>query len=212
MCDVMRGMPLLTNLSLAMRTDPLAVIRGVSDAVMTIYGPEVTFAFPDAKVEAYRRLVAHETHFSSGREYTQSVRKNVLRELISEDLLFAKTAEPDIKAVSFNDHFLDRMGKKDRRHTEMFPKLWKLRPYDRTNGEITRLPCLIVPYQKMRKETEDWCDYKKLPEEIPQFPLIRWMLLGEDSVVQTEEYRVQSLRSTEPSRPRREGWQRSLNR
>ena len=72
--------------------------------------------------------VAHEPHFSSGREYTQSVRANVLRELKSKDLLFAKTAKQDMTAVSFNDHFRDRMGKKDRRHAEKFPQLWKLRP------------------------------------------------------------------------------------
>ena len=43
------GMPLLTDLSLAMRTDPLALIRGVTEFVTVIYGPAVTFAFPDVK-------------------------------------------------------------------------------------------------------------------------------------------------------------------
>ena len=38
------GMPLLTDLSLAMRTDPLALIRGVTEFVTVIYGPAVTFA------------------------------------------------------------------------------------------------------------------------------------------------------------------------
>ena len=45
-------MPLLTHLSLAMRTDPLALIRGATEFVAVIYGPAVTFAFPDVKVEA----------------------------------------------------------------------------------------------------------------------------------------------------------------
>ena len=39
-------------LSLAMRTDPLALIRGATEFVTVIYGPAVTFAFPDVKVEA----------------------------------------------------------------------------------------------------------------------------------------------------------------
>ena len=52
-------MPLLTDLSLAMRTDPLALIRGATESVTVIYGPAVTFAFPDVKVEAYRRSVLH---------------------------------------------------------------------------------------------------------------------------------------------------------
>ena len=53
------GMPQLTDLSLAMRTDPLALIRGATEFVTVIYGPAVTFAFPDVKVEAYRRSVLH---------------------------------------------------------------------------------------------------------------------------------------------------------
>ena len=48
------GMPLLTDLSLAMRTDPLALIRGATEFMTVIYGPAVTFEFPDVKVEAYR--------------------------------------------------------------------------------------------------------------------------------------------------------------
>ena len=52
------GMPLLTDLSLAIRTtDPLALIRGAREFVTVIYGPAVMFMFPDIKVEAYRRSV-----------------------------------------------------------------------------------------------------------------------------------------------------------
>ena len=53
------GVPLLTDRSLAMRTDPLALIRGATEFVRVTYGPAVTFAFPDVKVEAYRRSVLH---------------------------------------------------------------------------------------------------------------------------------------------------------
>ena len=53
------GIPLLTHLSLAMRTDPLALIRGATEFVTLIYGPAVTHAFSDVKVEAYRRSVLH---------------------------------------------------------------------------------------------------------------------------------------------------------
>ena len=42
----------------------------------------------------------------------------------------------------------------------------------------------------MREETKDWSDYEKLPEEIPEFPLIRRMLLGAVSVVQTPRLRA----------------------
>ena len=58
------------------------------------------------------------------------------------------------------------------------------------NGEITRIPRLTTAYHKVREETKGWGDYKKLPEEIPEFPLIRRMLLGAVSVVQTPRLRV----------------------
>ena len=66
--DMLEALPLLTDLSLAMRIDPLALIRGVTEFVTVIYGPAVTFAFPDVKVEAYRRSgAAPEPHIGSGR-------------------------------------------------------------------------------------------------------------------------------------------------
>ena len=109
---------------------------------------------------------------------------------MSEDLLFGKIAEPEITVVMFDDHFRDRMRKVERGRIEVIPKLWNLRPYDKTNGEITRSPRLTTVYHKVREETKDWGDYEKLPEEIPEFPLIRRMLLGAVSVVQTPRLRV----------------------
>ena len=61
------GIPLLTDLSLAMRTDPLALITGATEFVTLIYGPAVTFACPDSLQEV---VVAPEPHISSGRKCT----------------------------------------------------------------------------------------------------------------------------------------------
>ena len=72
-------------------------------------------------------------------------------------------------AVNFNDHFRDRMGEMDRGNIEVFPKLLNLRLYGRTNSEIARTPRIIVPCQNVSKVTEDWGDYKNLPEEILDF-------------------------------------------
>ena len=185
------GMPLLTDLSLAMRTDPLALIRGVTEFVTVIYGPAVTIAFPDVKVEAYRRSVLHLNLISAVDGSTLNwCEQHTLRELMSEDLLFAKISEPEMTVINFDDHFRDRMGEVERGHIEVFPKLWNLRPYDKTNGETTRVPRLTAAYHKVREETEDWGDYEKLPEAIPEFPLIRRMLLGAVSVVQTPRLRA----------------------
>ena len=43
----------------------------------------------------------------------------------------------------------------------------------------------MAAYHKVREETKGWGDYKNLPEEIPEFPLIRRILLGAASVRQT---------------------------
>ena len=104
---------------------------------------------------------------------------------MSEDLLFAKISEPEMTVINFDDNFRDRMGEVDGGHIEVFPKLWNSRPHDKTNGEIMRIPRLITAYHKLREETKGWDDYKKLPEEIPEIPLIRRMLLGAVSAVQT---------------------------
>ena len=158
------GIPLLTDLSLAMRTDPLALIRGATEFVTVIYGPAVTFAFPDVKGEAYRRSVLHLNLISAvDGSALNWCEEPVLRELMSEDLLFAKISEPEMTVINFDDHFRDRMGEVERGHIEVFPKLWNLKPYDKTNGEITRVPRLTAAYHKVREETKDWRDYEKLP-------------------------------------------------
>ena len=91
------GMSLLTDLSLAMRTDPLALIRGSTEFVTVIYGPAVTFAFPEVMVEAYRRSVSHLNLISAvERSELNWCEQHVLRELMSEDLLFAKLSEPEM--------------------------------------------------------------------------------------------------------------------
>ena len=52
------------------------------------------------------------------------------------------------------------------------------------------MPRLTAAYHKVREGTKDWGDYEKLPEAIPEFPLIRRMLLGAVSVVQTPRLRA----------------------
>ena len=121
-----------------MRTDPLALIRGATEFVTVIYGPAVTFAFPDVKLEAYRRSVLH-LNLISAVDGSALIwcEQHTLRELMSEDLLFAKISEPEMTVINFDDHFRDCMGEVERGHIEVFPKLWNLRPYDKTNGEMT---------------------------------------------------------------------------
>ena len=184
-------MPLLTDLNLAMRTDPLELISGTTEFVMTFCGPAVTAAFPDVKVEAHRRSVLNLNLKSAVyRSALNWCEQNVLRVLMSDDLLFAKISELVMTARNFDDHFRDRMGKVERGHIEVFPKLLNLRPYDKTKGEVTKIPRLMASYHKAKEETKEWGNCKKLPEKKPEFPLIRRMLLGADSVTQTPRLRA----------------------
>ena len=92
-----------------MRTEPLALIRGVTEFVTVIYGPAVTFAFTDVKVEAYRRSVLHLNLISAvDGSALNWCEQHTLRELMSEDLLFAKISEPEMTVINFDDHFRDR--------------------------------------------------------------------------------------------------------
>ena len=102
------GMPLLNDLSLAMRTDPLALIsRGATEFLTVIYEPAVTFAFPGVKVETHRRSVLHLNLISAvDGSALNCCEQHVLRELMSEDMLFAKISEPEITVVNFDDHFV----------------------------------------------------------------------------------------------------------
>ena len=104
------GMPLLTDLSLAMRTDPLALIRGATEFVTVIYGPAVTFAFPGVKVKAYRRSVLHLNLISAvDGSALNWYEQYALREMMSEDLLFVTKSEPEMTVINFDDHFRNRM-------------------------------------------------------------------------------------------------------
>ena len=47
------GILLLTELCLAMRSDPLGMIRGLGEVATCVYGPAVTYAFPYPLVTSY---------------------------------------------------------------------------------------------------------------------------------------------------------------
>ena len=58
-CKQYCGMPLLTDLAVRMRIDPLALIHGLREFVTVVYGPVMSFAFPDVQVKAYRNSVLY---------------------------------------------------------------------------------------------------------------------------------------------------------
>ena len=89
------GMPLLTDLAVMMRIDPLALIHGLRDIVTVVYGPVMSFAFPDAQVKAYRNSVLYVNLVSVvDCSVLNWVEQRELRGLASDDRLFGRIAEP----------------------------------------------------------------------------------------------------------------------
>ena len=88
------GMPLLTDLCLAMRSDPMGIIRGLEEVVTCIYGPAVTYAFPDPLVTAYRNSVTHLSLISILDGTTLNwFQQEVLRAQMSNTVLFGKVKD-----------------------------------------------------------------------------------------------------------------------
>ena len=99
---VNEGMPLLTDLCLAMRPDPMGMIRGLEEVVTCIYGPAVTFAFPDPLVTAYRYSVTHVSLISILDGTTLNwCQQEVLRAQMSNTVLFGKVKDPELVIYSF---------------------------------------------------------------------------------------------------------------
>ena len=96
------GMPLLTDLCLAMRSDPMGMIRGLGEVVTCIYGPAVTFAFSDPLVTAYRYSVTHVSLISILDGTTLNwCQQEVLRAQMSNTVLFGKVKDPELVVYSF---------------------------------------------------------------------------------------------------------------
>ena len=109
--EIIGGIPLLTDLCLAMRSDPLGMIRGLGEVVNCIYGPAVTYAFPDPLVAAYRQSVVHVILISvlDGTALNWC-RQEELRARMSDTVLFGKVKDPELMVNNFRGQLQCRMG------------------------------------------------------------------------------------------------------
>ena len=122
------GMPLLTDLCLAMRSDPMGMIRGLEEVVTCIYGPAVTYAFPDPLVTTYRYSVTHLSLISvldgTALNWCQ---QEVLRAQMSNTVLFGKVKDAELIVYNFRGQMQCRMGGKREGPIETYPKIWNLK-------------------------------------------------------------------------------------
>ena len=105
------GMPLMTDLCLAMRSDPMGIIRELEEVVTCIYGPAVTYAFPDLLVAAYRNSVAHLSLISmldgTALNWCQ---QEALRAQMSNTVLFGKVKDAELMVYNFRGQLQCRTG------------------------------------------------------------------------------------------------------
>ena len=107
------GMPLLTDLCLAMRSDPLGMARRLGEVVTCIYGPAVTYAFPDPLVAAYRNSVVHVNLISVLDGTALNLcRQDELRARMSNTVHSGKVKDPELMVFNFWGQLQCRMGGK----------------------------------------------------------------------------------------------------
>ena len=159
-CKQYCGMPLLTDLAVMMRIDPLALVHGLREFVTVVYGPVMSFAFPDVQVKAYRNSVLYVNLVSVvDCSVLNWVEQSELRKLASDDRLFGRIAEPGWVLMDFNNHFKCRMGREDLSHIQFNPKLWNLRPVVKDTGEAvggTSIARSLRPRERESANMASW--------------------------------------------------------
>ena len=184
-CKQYCGMPLLTDLAVTMRIDPLALIHGLREFVTVVYGPVMSFVFPDVQVKAYRNSVLYVNLVSVvDCSVLNWVEQREQRGLASDDRLFGRIAEPGWVLMDFNNNFKCRMGREDLSHIQFNPKLWNLRPVVKDSGAAMRVPLLPEACAHVKENQQAWLSGSRpLPDQCPRYPPIRRMLLGVTSPV-----------------------------
>ena len=173
------GMPLLTDLCLAMRSDQMGIIRGLEEVVTCIYGPAVTYAFPDPLVTAYRNSVTHLSLISILDGTTLNwCQQEVLRAQMSNTVLFGKVKDQELMVYNFRGQLQCRMGGKREGPIETYPKFWNLNPLTASGQEVLRIPAWKKSFELVKRELEAILEKEILPTTIPEFPTVRRMTLG----------------------------------
>ena len=156
-CKQYCGMPLLTDLAVMMRIDPLALVHGLREFVTVVYGPVVSYVFPGVQVNAYSNSVLYVNLVSVvDCSVLNWVEQKELRGLASDDRLFGKIAEPGWMLMDLNNNFKCRMGGEDLSHVQFNPKLWNLRLVVKDSGEAMRVPLWPEAYAHVKENQQVW--------------------------------------------------------
>ena len=180
-CKQYCGMPLLTDLTVMMRINPLALVHGLRELVTVVYGPVMSYVFPDVQVKTYRNSVLYVNLVSVvDCSVLNWPEQKELRGLASDNSLFGRIAEPRWMLMDFNNNFKCRLGGEEISHIQFNPKLWNLRPVVKDSGEAMRVPVWPEAYAHVKENQQVWLSgTRPLPDQCPRYPpMMRRMLLG----------------------------------
>ena len=111
------------------------------------------------------------------------VEQQELRELAIDGRLFARIAEPGWMLIDFN-MFKCRNGGEDLSNVQFNPTLRILRPIVKDSGEAMRVPAWPEAYVHLKENQQAWLvGSRPFPDQCPQYPQIRRMLLGVTSPI-----------------------------
>ena len=136
---------------------PMGIIRGLEEVVTCIYGPAVTYAFPDPLVTAYRYSVTHLSLISIMDGTTLNwCQQEVLRAQMSNTVLFGKVKDAELMVYSFRGQLQCRMGGKREGPIETYPKFWNLNTLTASGHEVLSLISILDG------TTLNWCQQEVL--------------------------------------------------
>ena len=170
-CKQYCGMPLLTDLALMMRIDPLALVHGLREFFTLVYGPVMSFVFPDVQKKAYRNSVFYVNLVSVVNcSVLNWVEQKQLRDLASNGRLIGRIAEPGWMLMDFNNNFKCRMGREDLSHVQLNPKLWNQRPVVMVSGEAMRVPLWPEAYAHVKENQQNAFRFQAAAGPMPPIP------------------------------------------
>ena len=167
------GMPLLTDLCLAMRSDPMGIIRGLEEVVNCIYEPTVPRSSSDGLSQLRDTL---EPHKCTGRDGAQLVSARGAEGTNEQHGILRKSEGSRVDVVQF-----PRMGGKREGPIETYPKFWNLNPLTASGQEILRIPAWRKSFELVKRELEAILEKEILSTTIPEFPTVRRITLGMNS-------------------------------
>ena len=165
------GIPLLTVLCLALRSDPLGMIRSLGEVLTCVYGPAVTYSFPNPRLAVYRHSVVHVSLISVPDGTALNLcRQEDLRARMTETVLFGKIKDPELIVLNFRGQLQCRMGGKREDPIEVYPKFGSLNSVAKDTIEVLRIAAWPKSFKFTKRELETILERNVLPTEIPEFP------------------------------------------